>query len=1112
MCAWNVGSESAQAHLAELDGDWRRKLAVVSLVAEALDSIDANDCEWAFTYVGKRYAHVGAWERVRLLRRRSAVQVVITAYVAAERYDQGGLWPQLKKFVPGDFGQTFNREWGEAFLANLEELGMPTFLEQGEEAGQRFVGRMLLHCGVPTFGLGDLYRLIGEWRRRDRGLQPRVFVGRAAARYADGTLYGVDKPVGRFLRFGGEYAVDVVDRVFDLLDDVSTGGEGADVPLPARFKRVAAALHSEGATFGTPGRRRGGTSVEHGDRPRLAIEPFGRGLLLRLPAVGDAPGGAALWSISIDEAVTTVRSRSLLPGAHEPAPEVDVPIAGPVRLATAELEGHVDLSFSVPVVDEHSPLLAFGEDGVQIPTSSGVPGAATWLLFAGAPTSLEVDDSQPGLLSYSPLPPGWADWSLLSVDLTKASMIRLRLPDHGVEVPVRARPEEARIALESPVLGVRNARGMQVYAGLPNISLPPSLAEANWQVRVLDRDGVPIAAWTNDAGDADPNKVWDQIPAPAFGTFTVRVRGPWGRGASRTVSLVEGLTVRFTPRWRRFVPEGLTRCLAQVSVPDELDLSDPSVSFDGVTREASVRISAHGYGHSLLLTPPHMAVAYESAESVGEFSIRRLELFHEDLLASAGTLVIRLGPGAEPRLHVLAAAVPVQQIEPSASHDGVYRFDLRRVTETLSGRPKARLALDPDGQMVVAEILPRKLFSRVEVVDGRLEFADAVDVEGLTAYVYPTRAPWRPPVALAIECGAAGLPADLVDAGPLRVLVRIEDPWAPEPAPDLRRTGTSPVIQSGYVVDEDAEATALSAYLAGAGDFPPMITDWVRLWRVRSTLGSLWLDDRIVSVRETIDRALAHEPRVAIMALMSAGVLTNRVPELVVRTGIAYADLRVAHEEIPTQWTKATAIPATLLSAADEQWSDDEIEAAVAVCGDLVSSVLAGSDPEAVQGRFDENAKRFDAVPQLRDEILRHLRLVPTGLLSGDSRVMAAIKLIERRRDPGIGDLLNRSDQLLRQLEYVLQWIGDERAIKAFGARRTPTETRGWMVLPALSLGFALVARHAARRNQQAGAWLAQEAQLWGDLAEVAPDLVTIDLILAELLVAGGFAAEADAQ
>ena len=97
-------------------------------------------------------------------------------------------------------------------------------------------------------------------------------------------------PVQRFVRFGDEFAVDVADRSFELLDAVAAGAPHDDVLLPQRFWAVAQELNE----------RRGiervadpelSTAAKVDIRPRLILDPYGLGLLLRLPPVGDAGTG-----------------------------------------------------------------------------------------------------------------------------------------------------------------------------------------------------------------------------------------------------------------------------------------------------------------------------------------------------------------------------------------------------------------------------------------------------------------------------------------------------------------------------------------------------------------------------------------------------------------------------------------------------------------------------------------------------------------------------------------------------------------------------------------------------------------------------------------------------
>ena len=174
--------------------------------------------------------------RAQVLRRWPAVHVLSTTGVATDHYLGGAFSPKLAKLVGTPLDQAGTREWGEAFLDNLSTLDLPTF-DASDDAGTGYVGRILMHSGMPTLCLADLYRLIGERRNKVAGLSASDFVDWVSARAAQKQLHNVAKPVARFLQYGNEFAVDVTDRAFDLLDALGAGGDGTDVPLPDRFRR-----------------------------------------------------------------------------------------------------------------------------------------------------------------------------------------------------------------------------------------------------------------------------------------------------------------------------------------------------------------------------------------------------------------------------------------------------------------------------------------------------------------------------------------------------------------------------------------------------------------------------------------------------------------------------------------------------------------------------------------------------------------------------------------------------------------------------------------------------------------------------------------------------------
>jgi hypothetical protein len=1073
---------------------WRPRAEVVSLAAETLDLIPVHRREQALEAFGRLQDRLGPGSaRDRLFRRYPAVHVLATAGVAAEHYERATFWPKLIAILNIHPDPAFQSAWGDAFLDNLRKLGLPTF-EKDDDAGSRYVGRILLHSGMPTYCLADFFRILSWKRSVTLGLTPEEFVSWAAAKAASSGFQSLDMPVQRFVRFGDEFAIDVVERSFELLDAVAAGAPPDDVLLPQRFWTVAQELKDkrgiERAADHGPS-----AAVKVDVRPRLILDPFGLGLLLRLPPVGDAPDGRAVWVVNLDEDVQRVATESLWPGSTEPAPQTDVAISKPVRTASVALAGSEHLQLPLMVLDDQNPLLVFGEDCELIPSGLPLPATKIWMLFPGDPESLQSTGAI-HVVAESPLPPRWSGFSLLQVDLSEATAVSV-----GKSARTVRKFESARIETMLPISGIRTASGLPVLADLPRIHIPSSMANADWDISLHDGSGDVIAR-KRITGTQDPNTLWDDGRRPLVGTFSLRVRGPWGRGASRSFTLVEGLSVSFTPGWRRFVTGGLQPCVAQVRAAKEIELSRGQLPFGERDREQKVRIGVGADLCSFVISPPHMTVAYQTDDFSINPSVRPLTLIREDLCESPGELVLDIGASAQPALHVISGGRTIQKLVPHSARVGIYRFNLAEIVDTLRVHPHVVLALSEEGELVVATLRPRTLFTGIELDGAQLKLEDCVAVEGLCAYLFATRAPWREPSCVPIVDGRVALPPWLIDAGPIRVMVRIEDPWVPLPIPDWPQAGESRLVEAdGWVTDGDSEETAISKFLAGELADPVDVIDFVRLWTVRALLPALSLGSRLADIEEAIDTEIYANPAAALAALTGSEAPSESIPSLMIRSGLAWANLADAHEASTPPWTKRGALPAALLSAADSLWSDDEIEAAINVCGDSVNGLLDGADPYAHAGIIDESAELLDQNPALREQFIHAARLVPQGLLSADSRVLAAMDLVAKRRDPRLDWLIRNARSVLREGERLIRMIGHSASQQAFDARRHRSRIDGWQVIPVISMALALSARHAARGHAEAVRWMQRERRAWEGLAAVAPQLVTIDLIIAELTV-----------
>lgn len=1087
------------------ENSWQRRLRDVSLVAEMLDAIRPGHRQQALDALGRVYRSSAPETQERLLRKWRAVQVITTTGVAADEYSSGTFWPHLARALGVDGDQAFQQQWGNAYIRNLKALLLPTF-DESDDAGTRYVGRVLMHAGVPTACLDDFFELLLRRRSAVLGLRAEEFVSWAVAKHDEGTLRHIDKPVLRFLRYGGEFAVDVVSRTAELLDMVATGGEPREVPLPKRFVDRALALHADGRLERVGRSRPAAPGSEN--RPTLWMEPFGRGLILRLPGLDAVTDTATTWVIEADGVTHEVRAAGMVPGLQD-ATATDFPLSRPLRQVSVGVQRREGLATVLPVIDSTDPVLTFDEDGNQLSAALPLPGRPTWFLLPGTVDDLQVAGPKV-VIAESPLPPGWAGWTLALVDLD--GVAGLCLPGGRSPRTVKSFAS-ARIVTEAPVGGVRTAGGRPVYAELPEVEIPEALSGAPWEVTLLDSLGRRLGLW-RAGGDASadggvstsgPNTIWSSVQHPVVGTFTVQVRGPWGRGARRTVDIVEGLEVSLNPAWRRFSSGGLQPATAKVGALPGIVVDPPELIFTSTDREAAIHAANERDAMAVVVEPPHMTVSYQARRTSLAPSILPLQLTREDLLSDPGTLVINLGADAEPRLHLISSTELRQEITPGAGRHGIYTFDLSRVTDTLKAVQHCVVALDPDGELVVGAVRPRRLCSGLVSVDDSLEVIDSPDVVGLTADVYRPWAPWLPPLSLPVRAGRIALPEELSEAGDLLVTLRIDDPWVPGDVPAWPgRRQARRVERRGYVIGEDPELTALSAYLAGALDEPPTsVSDIGAVWTTRAKLWRLGLGERASTVRVALDHLLRDRPREALTALTESRVSADEIPVMLVESGLAWADLAQAHDERPPVWSLRNALPATLLSAADATWSSEEIEAASEVCGPEITALLEGRDPCPVAGRLDAAAERFDAHPEKRELIVREMGLVPQGLLSEDHRVLAVMQFVERRRDERLEWLCRHARSVYGECLAFLTRLGSPVARGAVRERAPVDTDSGWRLIPAISLAFAYAARHAARGHAPAGAWLSgRQRSPWAAIAEVAPALVTTDLVLAELLTA----------
>ncbi|GAA4081313.1 hypothetical protein [Actinomadura miaoliensis] len=1068
---------------------WGPRLRGVSLVAEA--EVKPGQAEQVARVLGAIYQkRIDAGRPPEaLFQRWPACVAVATTWVAAERYRKGTFWPYLWEAIGYHGNDDAQRVWGRGFLYALADLGLPVF----EKLPLPFVGPILMHSGIPTYCLGDFFQLLAQRRRTTPGLTGEAFMAWATAPGRELRLDEIDVPARHFLRYGGDFALDVVERSLDLLDRLQAreldglGGVG----LPERFVRHARELAERGelrldAPLGTA---RGETVRE---RPQVVLDPFGRGVEIRLPAIGDTPDGVATWQITADGVRTTVRSRPLWVGAAEDAPATSFALPGPVRTVLVALGGSA-LESELQVVDPDDPLLVFTEDGRMVPAGVPLPSEPVWVLH---PEDAELRVDGPlDERAEGALPLGWAGWRLRMLALDQVTSIGL-----GRTRTVRgfARP---RVVVGEPVPGVTTPYGSPVFAAPPDVWLPGTDGtETTWLVEIR-RSGSGETVLSRRLTTSEPttvNDLWDGLARPLVGGFDVMVRGPLGRGTRRSVVVAEGLRVAFRPAARLFATRGLAEAEARCTAAPGCRVVPELVPFGSDELAHVVTYEAPGASDPLIVTPPHLEVLHERTSEGSAWSARPLRLATEDF-DDPGALLVRLPGAAElPPLHVVTSRGTVHSLPPGGrTRGGMARYELARIRDTIGEFRSADLVLD---ETPLAFVRPRRLARAVYDRGDHLLLEDAADVEGLTAGVYLVTAPWRPPWVLPVEHGRVELPVELRGSGPVRVLLQIEDPWTFTEWPRWPHPKGLDCDRPGWFAAGDEEETALAGFLVGEAAFPRRVERLERLWTVLEWAPQLERAGAAPYVSGPCAGRLGAEPQEAVRALLAAGLPPAKILPLLIALGIAAAPMRgTLGDDVRQLWSVAPAAAVLFAHPGDTEWW----EAATTECGPALTTILAeGRDPHASVGRFGPEAARLaHMTSEQLESVWRSADIVPRALLDADTRLTAARRLFDARTTPVARSLSRYAHDVLARTRRAVEASGRPELLAQLRARTSGEAGAGWQSLPAVSVALALTARLAARGEPDATTCETALRGDWHTLATLSPDLVASDLVVAELLL-----------
>jgi hypothetical protein len=488
---------------------------------------------------------------------------------------------------------------------------------------------------------------------------------------------------------------------------------------------------------------------------------------------------------------------------------------------------------------------------------------------------------------------------------------------------------------------------------------------------------------------------------------------------------------------------------------------------------------------------------------------------------SIGRLLIRTpGITVTADLEVWAGQQRVQTIPASGRQTaGLTGYELDRASETIAHHHRAELVL-PWGQsrMPVAFVRPRRIATGAHIEGGQLVIDDCVHIDGLAAGLYLARAPWRAPVIVPVHSeGVIELPAELREAGPILALLRVEDPWTVTEWPNWPSENAYFCDAQGSPIGSDDEETAVSAYLTGQSALP------VHLGRLELIWTTVHLSDDLIrrgapaSLLPQCSAVLQAQPGLAIAALLDSGLGAGTSVAALIMSGLAASQPGFTDGGNVTErlWAVLPGAAAVLTGGVLAKISDGAdgadgaraglMEAALAQCGANLQCVLQGDgDPYAKVGQFGPDAERMALLtPEQLEAIWQAAAVVPQALLDADTRAVAARRMFDARRTPALARAAREATIVVRSAERLVAaspYRGLERQI---ASRRHPDGRGGWLALPAMSAALALTARLAARGNDSCQAFERGWRSRWADIARQAPEIVEIDLVLAETLVAG---------
>ncbi|GAB3559049.1 hypothetical protein J2S53_001591 [Actinopolyspora lacussalsi] len=756
----------------------------------------------------------------------------------------------------------------------------------------------------------------------------------------------------------------------------------------------------------------------------------------------------------------------------------------------------------VPLVNPDDPLLVFDAEGALIPAGEPIPAGEVWLLHRGEPGPGCFDGKRQVLEELVP-PNGWTGWWLGRVLLDETRGVRPRIGDGTTgtrfgdwrAVNLAA---HAEFAFDAPVPTLRDRDGDSVYSAAPVLHLTGSDTQP-WTVEITGETPEQSASWEVNAADG-PVELNELMPHLAMGRFRIRAVNSDRQANSTTFTLVKGIVATPTPRVRMFRETGqLYRARVSIRTPEHVRAVPETVQLSESTRSAEVELRAADDTRRLTLRvePEHAAVRKRLGTHNQDWGINRLhytlgQLSENACLDLALPEVAREAHDRAPVLLAHDGTGTLQQLRgQQLPANDVIRYKLAGLIDTVRAHGSLRLRLDlPRQGAELATVRLPKPASGVRKQGARLLITERAVRERLRVRVDCPYTPWQPThtVELADSEDTVQLPPRFDTEAPL--LVTVHHSWArPNRTGGVTPPGAGSVFRLGDErrIPELAEPVEqeTAGYLAGQGSLPRTTTALPLLWASAAHAEQLLEPSSGRATAQECAIKLGDDPVAALLASSGSGTSARDLVPVIVRSGIAaHASRQVADpERVRAIWPNRP-LPALLLTGpllfyrtGSAGWEQDELDTTETALLDTIDQWCAPRALELLTG--DRTDPDESTPPLLGEQAPEHP--TPSGELT-----LTAESLDELR------NCRNELQRLIYRKRYP--------ELFEIASRRRTAAPHPDFPLERLSLELALTARLAAQRDRDATAVERLVRPGWTHLAELAPDRVATDLVLAEFL------------